>query len=151
MSFVTGDLNGAGLRMAVARAQFNTRITDGLLEGALAALDKAGVSEPTVVEVPGAFDLPLAVQRLAESGHDAVVAIGAVVEGETDHYEHIAQRASEGLMRVMLDTGVPVTFGVLTVRDATHALARSASDEHNKGAEAAEAAVVLANLLKQLA
>lgn len=151
MSPVTGDLDGAGLRIGVARAQFNTRITGGLLEGALVALDKAGVSDPTVVEVPGAFDLPLVVQRLAESGHDAVVAIGAVVEGETDHYEHIAHRASEGLMRVMLDTGVPVTFGVLTVRDSAHALARSAGDEHNKGAEAAEAAVVLANLLKQLA
>jgi 6,7-dimethyl-8-ribityllumazine synthase len=88
--------------------------------------------------------------RLATGGCDAVIGIGAVVEGETDHYEHIAHRASEGLMRVMLDTGVPTAFGVLTVRDPQHAFARSAEDEHNKGREAANAAIRTANLLRQI-
>jgi 6,7-dimethyl-8-ribityllumazine synthase len=147
---ITGDSDGAGLRIAVAKAQYNRPVTDGLLEGALQTLDKAGVTDVTVVEVPGAFDLPLIVRQLAESGNDAVVAIGAVVEGETDHYEHVAHRASEGLMQVMLETGVPVTYGVLAVRDPAHARARSANDDHNKGAEAAEAAVALANLMKEL-
>ncbi len=150
MRVISGDRDGAGLRIAVARARYNRPVTDGLLEGALEVLKEAGVSDVLVAEVPGAFDLPLIARRLAEAGHDAVVAIGAVVEGETDHYEHVAHRASEGLMRVMLDTGVPVTFGVLTVRDPSHAFARSAADERNKGKEAAAAAVELAKLLQAL-
>ncbi len=150
MTAITGDLDGSGLRIAVVRARFNKRVTDGLLEGALEALRAAGVASPAVVEVPGAFDLPLVVRRLAEQEHDAIVAVGAVIEGETDHYEHVAHRATEGLMQVMLATGVPVTFGILTVRNPSHALARSGPDERNKGKEAAEAAVELANLLQRL-
>jgi 6,7-dimethyl-8-ribityllumazine synthase len=150
VSSISGDAEGSGLRIAVARARYNRPITDGLLQGALQALEAAGVADPTVVEVPGAFDLPVVAQRLAGSGYDAIVAIGAVVEGETDHYEHIASRASEGLMQVMLQTGVPVTFGVLTVRNPAHAFARSAPDDRNKGKEAAEAAVEMASLLKKL-
>jgi 6,7-dimethyl-8-ribityllumazine synthase len=88
---------------------------------------------------------------MAKGGYGAIVVLGAVVAGETDHYEHIANRASEGLMRVMLDTGVPVSFGILTVREPAHAFARSAPDEHNKGREAASAAIRTANLLKQVA
>lgn len=147
---ISGSLDVTGLRIAVARSRYNQPVTDGLLEGALAALKAAGVEDPTVVEVPGAFDLPVVVQRLAGQGYDAIVAIGAVVEGETDHYEHVAHRATEGLMEVMLATGVPVTFGVLTVRNPAHAFARSGPDERNKGKEAAEAAVELANLLRKL-
>ncbi len=150
MIAITGDLDGSALRIAIVRARFNKQVTDGLLEGALLALEKSGIADPLVVEVPGAFDLPLTARRLADAGNDAVVAIGAVIEGETDHYEHVAHRASEGLMRVMLDTGVPVTLGILTVRDPAHALARSGPDDRNKGKEAAEAAVEMANLLRQL-
>ncbi len=150
MIAITGDLDGSTLRIAIVRARFNKQVTDGLLEGALLALEKSGIADPLVVEVPGAFDLPLTARRLADAGNDAVVAIGAVIEGETDHYEHVAHRASEGLMRVMLDTGVPVTLGILTVRDPAHALARSGPDDRNKGKEAAEAAVEMANLLRQL-
>ncbi len=145
-----GDIDASTLNVAVARSLYNRPVTDGLLEGALKALETAGVSDVTVVEVPGAFDLPLVARRLAERGSDAVVAIGAVIEGETDHYEHVAHRASEGLMQVMLETGVPVTFGVLTVRDPAHAFARSGPTDRNKGKEAAEAAVELANLVRQL-
>ena len=143
-----GNLDATDLRVGVVRSLFNQPVTDGLLDGALAVLDEAGAQNVTVVDVEGAFETPLAAQKMAQGGYDAVVVLGAVVEGETDHYEHIASRASEGLMKVMLDTGVPVTFGILTVRDPAHAHARSAPDKHNKGREAAEAAVRTANVLK---
>ena len=147
---VVADLDAGDLRIGVVQSLFNRRVTDGLLEGALAVLEDAGAGAVTVVEAPGAFEIPLLASRLVAGGCDAVVAIGAVVEGETDHYEHVAHRASEGLMRVMLDTGVPITFGILTVRSADHALARSGPGDTNKGAEAAKAAIVTANLLRSL-
>ncbi|MCJ7779654.1 MAG: 6,7-dimethyl-8-ribityllumazine synthase [Acidimicrobiia bacterium] len=145
-----GDLDATNLRVCVVRSVFNRPVTDGLLVGALALLDDAGAHNVTVIDVEGAFEAPLIAQNMAKGGYDAVIVLGAVVEGETDHYEHIAHRASEGLMRVMLDTGVPVSFGILTVREPAHAYARSAPDEHNKGREAAEAAVRTANLLRQV-
>ena len=145
-----GKLDATGLRVCVVRSLFNRPVTDGLLDGALALLNEAGARDVTVIDVEGAFETPLVAQQMARDGYDAIVVLGAVVEGETDHYEHIAHRASEGLMRVMLDTGVPVSFGILTVREASHAYARSAPDEHNKGSEAAEAAVRTANLLKRV-
>ena len=95
-------------------------------------LEDAGTREVIVVEAPGAFEIPLLAERLAARGCDAVVAIGAVVEGETDHYEHVTHQVSEGLMQVMLDAGVPVTFGILTTRSADHAFARSQPGEPNK-------------------
>lgn len=146
-----GDLDAADLRVCVVRSLFNRPVTDGLLVGALALLDEAGAGDVTVIGVEGAFEAPLVAQNMALDGYDAVIVLGAVVEGETDHYEHIAHRASEGLMRVMLDTGVPVSFGILTVREPAHAFARSAPDHRNKGREAAEAAVRTANLLRQVA
>ena len=130
---------------------FNRPVTDGLLSGALETLEEAGAVDVTLVDVEGAFEVPVVAQRLAGRGYDAVIGLGAVVDGETDHYEYIAARTSEGLMRVMLDTGVPVAFGILTVRDPAHAFARSASDEKNKGREAAEAAIRTASLLKKIA
>lgn len=136
------DYDGSGIRVGVVVATFNKEVTGGLLTGALLYLHEVGAEAARVVEVPGAFELPLVAQRLARSGEiDAVVALGAVIEGETDHYEHIAHRASEGLMRVTLDTGTPVAFGVLTTRTLETALARSAPGADNKGAEAAAAAV----------
>lgn len=147
----TGELpDVTGMRIAIAVAMFNGRVTDGLRQGAMRWLHEAGVDDVTVVEVPGAFELPIVSRRLAMS-HDAVVALGAVILGETDHYDHVAHRASEGLQQVMLETDTPVAFGVLTVRDVGHALARSAPGSDNKGAEAAEAAVRTAALLRDLA
>jgi 6,7-dimethyl-8-ribityllumazine synthase len=148
---IRGDLDATGLRVCVVRSLFNRPVTDGLLDGALALLDEAGARDVTVIDVEGAFEAPLVAQGMAKGGYGAIVVLGAVVAGETDHYEHIANRASEGLMRVMLDTGVPVSFGILTVREPAHAFARSAPDEHNKGREAASAAIRTANLLKQVA
>lgn len=147
---IAGDLDATDLRIGVAQSTFNEMVTRGLLDGALEVLAKANAVDVTVVRVPGAFELPLVAKQLIESGHDAVVAIGAVVLGETDHYEHIAHRASEGLQRVMLDTGVPVSFGVLTVRDRDQAQARSEPGPKNKGAEAAAAAIETANALRKL-
>ena len=146
-----GDFDATDLRVCVVRSLFNRPVTDRLLVGALALLDEAGAHNVTVIDVEGAFEAPLVAQNMAQGDCDAVVVLGAVVEGETDHYEHIAHRASEGLMRVMLDTGVPVSFGILTVREPAHAYARSAPDHRNKGREAAEAAVRTANLLRQVA
>ncbi|MDX1501082.1 MAG: 6,7-dimethyl-8-ribityllumazine synthase [Thermoanaerobaculia bacterium] len=146
---LAGSHDGAGLRVGVAVAEFNRVITRGLLEGALAALEAAGVPEVTVVRVPGALELPLAAARLAE-GHDAVVALGAVIRGDTDHYEHVATQACAGLRQVALAARVPVANGVLTVRETAHARERSAPGPGNKGAEAVEAAILTLRALQRL-
>ena len=142
-----------GLRVAIVCSAFNGTIVEGLAAGARRALVEAGAAPGDVVEllVPGALELPLAAQAAAGSGRfDAVVALGAVIQGETDHYEHVARAATDGLLRVSLDTGVPLGFGVLTVRDEAQAVARSAPGEANKGAEAARAAVAMVHLLRLL-
>ncbi len=145
-----GELDAAGLRIAVAAAEYNPKITSGLLDGALDVLRRAGCRDVTVVRTPGSFELPLIVRRLAESGFDGIVALGAVIEGETDHYQHIAREAAAGLMRATLETGVPVGFGVLTVSDSRHAVERSRPGPGNKGAEAAEAVVRSVRVLQSL-
>jgi 6,7-dimethyl-8-ribityllumazine synthase len=142
-----------GLRVAVVRSTFNAAVGEGLLQGARAALLEMGaVAEAvTVVNVPGAFELPLAARAAAASGRfDAVVALGAVIRGTTDHYEHIAREAAAGLAAVARETGVPVGFGVLTVADEAQARARSAPGAGNKGAEAARAAVAMVHVLRGL-
>ncbi len=148
---MAGTLDARGLRVGVAVSTFNAAITEGLLRGALEVLESAGAEEVTVVRVPGSFELPLAAQGLVEAGCRAVVALGAVIEGETDHYVHVATQAAAGLRDVMLRTGIPVGFGVLATRKASQARARSAPDERNRGGEAARAALVTASLLGQLA
>lgn len=144
------DISASGLRVAVVTSLFNASITKGLMDGAVEWLEEAAADEILVIDAPGAFELPLIAKKIAELGYDAVVCLGAVIEGDTDHYEHVAGRTSEGLMRVQLDTGVPVSFGVLTVRSLKHAVERSQPGEHNKGREAAAAAVMAANILRTL-
>lgn len=134
------EVDAAGIRVGVLRSRFNDAITSGLADGAAGYLESVG-AEFELFESPGAFELPLLAAQVLEAGYDAVVALGAIIEGETDHYAHVAHRASEGLMRVALDTGKPVAFGVLTVRRADHAVERSRPGPGNKGAEAASAAV----------
>lgn len=139
--------------MAVVRALFNRPVTDGLLQGALAALEEMGgrPRDVAVFDLPGAFELPLAAQAAARSRKfDAVVALGAVIEGETDHYEHVAREAAAGLAAVARETGVPVAFGVLTVRQEEQARRRAAPGPDNKGAEAARAAVLTALSLRAI-
>ncbi|MCP4304435.1 MAG: 6,7-dimethyl-8-ribityllumazine synthase [bacterium] len=142
-------LDANGLRIAVARSRFNHSITSRLAAGAVDYLESAG-ADFEVYDTPGAFELPLISARLLEAGYDAVVAIGAVIDGDTDHYEHVAGRASEGLMKVSLETGKPVAFGILTVREREQAEVRSKPGAGNKGAEAAAAAVETALLLREL-
>ena len=142
-----------GLRIAIVRALFNPRVTDGLLAGAMAELAWLGADRDAVkaYDLPGAFELPLAARKAAESGRfDAVVALGAVIRGETDHYEHIAREAAAGLAAVSRETGVPVSFGVLTVKREAQALARAGASRDNKGAEAARAAVETVNALRAI-
>ncbi len=142
-----------GLRIAILRALFNPRVTDGLLQGAQEALAELGVDphRVRVLDAPGAFELPLLAQAAARSRRfDAIVALGAVIQGETDHYQHIARVAAAGLAAVARETGVPVGFGVLTVRRVAHARARSRRTGDNKGREAARAAVFTARALHEL-
>ena len=146
---VEGSLDGAGLRVGIAVSTFNATITEALLSGALGVLDRAGVEACTVVRVPGALEIGPAIARLAED-HDAVIAIGAVIEGETDHYEHVATEASSAITRVALASGVPVTNAVLTVRKLQHARDRALPGPGNKGAEAAEAAIRMVHVIRAL-
>jgi len=145
--------DGRGLKVTVLRARFNAAIVDGLVEGALAALEAMGTPREnvTVVDVPGAFELPLAAQAAARRrGCDAVIALGTVIRGETDHYEHIARAATDGLAQAALQEGVPVGFGVLTVRKPRQARKRARPGPDNKGAEAARAAVEMVHVLRGL-
>jgi len=142
------DLSGSDIHIAVVVARYNEDVTKRLLRGATEALKEHGVAEPDVYWVPGALELPVTALTLAEKGqHDAIVCLGCVIRGETFHFEVVAGQAAAGIMQVQLDTGVPVTFGVLTTEDKDQALARS-GPKNNKGAEAAEAAIEMANLLR---
>jgi 6,7-dimethyl-8-ribityllumazine synthase len=144
------DLSGSELRVAVVVSRFNEEISKRLLRGALGALEEHGVQEPDVFWVPGALELPVTALALAERGnHDAIVCLGCVIRGETYHFELVANQAAAGIMQVQLDTGVPVAFGVLTTEDKEQALARS-GPKNNKGAEAAEAGIEMANLMRQI-
>jgi 6,7-dimethyl-8-ribityllumazine synthase len=146
-----GSLDGRGLRVGVACSRFNGGITTRLLDGCLQGLAAAGVdrADITVAWTPGAFELPLLAQAFATASvpADAVVCLGAVIRGETGHYDVVAGQCAQGIQYVACDTGVPVIFGVLTCESLGQALERSAPDETNKGLEAATAAVEMARLL----
>ena len=144
------DLSGAELNIAVIVSRYNEDVSKRLLRGALEALEAHGVEEPDVYWVPGALELPVTALTLAEKGgHDAIVCLGCVIRGETYHFEIVAGQSAAGLMQVQLDTGVPIAFGVLTTEDRDQAQARS-GPKNNKGAEAAEAAIEMANLLRSI-
>ena len=150
---VEGTLEGKGLRIAVLLSRFNEFIGEKLLEGALRALALRGVRarDILVVKVPGAFEIPVVARRLAASGrHDAVVCLGAVVRGDTPHFDWVAGEASRGIARASFETGVPVLFGVLTVDTVEQGLDRAGGKQGNKGAEAAEGAIEMARLLQRL-
>ena len=153
MTTYEGRLRGDGLRVAVVASRFNDLVTERLVTGARDALVRHGVDSGSITEawVPGALELPLVAQRLAASGdHDAVVCIGVVIRGSTDHYTHVATQCAAGLARVQLDTGVPVVFGVLTTETLDQALERAGAKLGNKGFEAATTAIEMADLLRQL-
>ncbi|MYE54197.1 MAG: 6,7-dimethyl-8-ribityllumazine synthase [Chloroflexi bacterium] len=148
-----GGTNGEGLRIAIVVANFNDFITSRLLDGARAALARNGVRDDdvTVVSVPGSFELPLVAKRLAESKrHDAVISLGAVIRGETDHYEHVAGEAAKGIANAGLASGVPVIFGVLTTDTLEQAINRAGGKQGNNGYGAGLAAIEMANLMRVL-
>ena len=146
----TPDLTGSDLRIAIVVARFNEDVTRRLLRGALNALKERGIEEPDVLWVPGSLELPVTALALAEKGnHDAIVCLGCVIRGETYHFEVVANQTAAGIMQVQLDTGVPVAFGVLATEDKEQAMARS-GPRNNKGAEAAEVAIEMANLMREV-
>jgi 6,7-dimethyl-8-ribityllumazine synthase len=150
---ITGSLNGDSLRLAIVVARFNELITERLLSGALQACQAAGVSASaiTVAWVPGAMELPLAAQAFAQQGQvDAVIALGCVIQGSTDHYDYVCAETAKGISHTSLSTGIPVLFGVLTTQNIEQALERAGTKAGNKGADAALAAIQLVSVLRQI-
>ena len=153
MKIIEGDFTAADGRYAIVVARFNAFVVESLLEGALDTLRRHGVSDDaiTVVRVPGAFELPLVVKKLAKtSDYDAVIALGAVIRGGTAHFEYVAGECAKGVGAAMLDEEVPVAFGVLTVDSIEQAIERSGTKAGNKGAEAALGAIEMVSLLRKL-
>jgi|SRR5690349_15934916 6,7-dimethyl-8-ribityllumazine synthase len=144
-----GNLDASGLRIGVVVSRFNEFITEQLLKGALATLEQRGCQSVQVAKVPGAWELAAAAQSLSAQC-DAIVALGAVVRGDTPHFEYVCQGAQQGLTRVSLDERIPIAFGVLTTDNLQQAMDRAGGVSGNKGSEAAEAAIEMANLTREL-
>ena len=150
---IRGKLDATGMRFGLVVSQFNSLITERLQAGAIDALCRHGVREEDieVVQVPGAFDIPLFAKKLAASGHyHAIVCLGAVIKGETPHFDYISAAMTQGIKEVMLEHGLPVTLGVLTTESIEQALDRAGAKLGNKGFEAALSAIEMANALKAL-
>jgi 6,7-dimethyl-8-ribityllumazine synthase len=150
---IEGELQARDLKFALVASRYNDFIVDKLLKGAVEALRRHGASDQQIdiVRVPGAFEMPLIVRKLATSRrYDAIVALGAVIRGDTPHFEYVAGECASGIARIASETGVPVGFGVLTVETVEQANDRAGGNAGNKGAEAADAALELANLLRRL-
>jgi 6,7-dimethyl-8-ribityllumazine synthase len=148
-----GKLTAAGLKFAIVVSRFNSFITDRLLAGAVDGLERMGCAPESieVVRAPGSRETPLVARELGRSGrYDAVICLGAVIRGETAHYDYVAQEASKGIAQAALETGVPTIFGVLTCDTLEQAIDRAGAKGGNKGFEAALTAIEMANLMKQL-
>jgi len=148
-----GKTESQGLRIGIVVSRFNEMITEGLLAGALNTLKEAGIADEdiTLVRVPGSFEISLAAQRLAQTGKlEAIVCLGAVIRGETPHFDYICLQVSNGVREVALKYDLPVTFGIVTADTVEQALARADVEDRNKGSEAAISAVEMADLMKQL-
>jgi 6,7-dimethyl-8-ribityllumazine synthase len=149
----TGSLEGQGLRIGIVVSRFNRTVTQGLLDGALAGLGRHGVAEDDVVvaHVPGAFEVPFAARLLAVSGrHDAIICLGAIIRGETPHFEYIAAEVTRGIGRIMHDHELPIAFGILTTDTVQQALERAGEGHGNKGYEAAVTVLEMARLARLL-
>ena len=150
---IEGDLQAANLKIVFVVARFNEFICEHLLEGALDSFVRHGGNKDnvTVIRVPGAFELPLAAKRIAMNGkNDAVVCLGAVIRGETSHYDYVCANASSGIASASLETGVPVSFGLLTTDTIEQAIERSGAKAGNQGRDATDCAIEMARLLKQI-
>ncbi|MEK7366154.1 MAG: 6,7-dimethyl-8-ribityllumazine synthase [Candidatus Deferrimicrobiota bacterium] len=149
---IEGDLQGQGVKVSIVVSRFNSFITDRLLEGALDALRRHGVEEKgiTVVRVPGSFEIPLGVRRAAGQKVDAVIALGALIRGGTPHFDYLSAEVTKGVAQVSLETGIPVSFGVLTTDTVEQAIERAGAKAGNKGAEAAQSALEMVSLLRRM-
>ena len=153
MKTLEGKLTAKNMKIAIVVARFNEFITSKLLSGCVDCLirHEAADEDLTVAWVPGAFEIPMAAKKLAESGkYDAVICLGAVIRGATPHFDYVCAEASKGIAQVSMQTGVPVAFGVLTTENIQQAVERAGTKAGNKGADAAIAALELANLLPQI-
>ncbi len=150
-SVIEGDLVATGARVAVLASRFNHFIVDRLVDGALDCLRRHGAVEATVVRAPGAWELPLVCRTLAQSKRfDAIVAVGAVIRGSTPHFDYVAAEVSKGLASISLETGVPVSFGVITTDNIEQAIERAGTKAGNKGWDAAMGAIEMISLQKAL-
>ncbi|MFT6711291.1 MAG: 6,7-dimethyl-8-ribityllumazine synthase [Arenicella sp.] len=150
---IEGELQGANQKLAIVVGRFNSFIGDALLRGALDSLKRSSVKAEniTVAYVPGAFEIPLMVKKLAESGgYDGVIALGAVIRGSTPHFDYVAGECAKGLNTVQLETGIPVGFGVLTVDSIEQAIERAGTKAGNKGCEAAMTVLEMVNILAKV-
>jgi 6,7-dimethyl-8-ribityllumazine synthase len=153
MKAIQGEWDASGLKIGVVTARFNAEVTEKLEEGALRALREMNCPEGNIlaVRVPGAFEIPLAAKALLESGCDAAIALGAVIRGETSHYDYVCSAVERGCTELQLRSGKPVAFGVLTTDNDEQALDRAGGRHGNKGAEAAQVAVEMVRLLGKIA
>jgi 6,7-dimethyl-8-ribityllumazine synthase len=150
---IEGKIVAKGLKFGIVASRFNDFICGKLVEGALDALKRSGAEEKTitVVRVPGAFEIPLVAKKLAKSGDfDAIICLGAVIRGDTPHFEYISSEVSKGIAAATLDTGIPIAFGVITSDTLEQAIERAGSKSGNKGWDAAISAIEMANLFKML-
>ena len=150
---IEGRISAEGFRFAIIVSRFNDFISSKLVEGAMDALKRHGGNEDQVslIKVPGAFEIPLAAKKLAESGKfNAIICLGAVIRGSTPHFDYVAAEVSKGIAQVALESKVPVTFGVLTTDNLEQAIERAGSKSGNKGWDAAIAAMEMVNLFKQI-
>ncbi len=148
-----GDFRGEGLKFGIVVGRFNSFISQKLLDGALDALSRHGVDldQVTVAWVPGSFEIPLVAKKMAKSGKfDAVICLGAIIRGATPHFDYVAAEASKGIAQVMLESEVPVSFGVLTTDTIEQAIERAGTKAGNKGFDAALAAIEMVNLLRKI-
>ncbi|KKL00692.1 6,7-dimethyl-8-ribityllumazine synthase [Rheinheimera mesophila] len=154
MQVIEAGLTAKGKKFAIVVARFNSFIVESLLDGAVDTLKRVGDiadQDITVVRIPGAFEMPLAVQKIAASGkYDAIIALGAVIRGGTPHFEYVAGECTKGLAQVMMQHSIPVAFGVLTVDSIEQAVERAGTKMGNKGGEAAMSALEMVNVLSQL-
>ena len=154
VTYLEGHLQGKGRKIGIVVARFNSFISERLLEGAIDSLVRSGVATEDIVvaRVPGAYEIPLVAQRMARSGrHEAIICLGAVIRGATPHFDYVAGEVAKGTAQVMLDTSIPVLFGVLTTETIEQAIERAGTKAGNKGADVAIAALEMINLLDAVA
>ncbi len=149
-NILQGEWDGSGLKIGVVTARFNSEVTYLLEEGALKELKTLGCAEVKAVRVPGAFEVPLAAKALLDAGYDGVVALGAVIRGETSHYDYVCSAVERGCTELQLRTGKPVGFGILTTDNDEQAMDRAGGKHGNKGAEAAQVVVEMLRLIKRI-